>query len=238
MIPPDKAAEIRRLYFAEHWKKGTIVAHLGVHEDVVDRVVGPLGPTPKLAPPRPSMLDPYRGFVEGKYADSVELVDGTLENSDIRKKVLVSLERALPSAAPGRAVERAMTLVEGRDMQLAMIAWETMKRLGEDPPDVREPTQGEPIMPKAIIDRVFVLEGVQLFHGLSVDDLAAVAGITTEGHAAPREIIYREGDPGDSMYIIASGEVHLLRGADPLLDLYAGDSFGHCLLYTSPSPRD
>lgn len=64
MIPPDKAAEIRRLYFAEHWKKGTIVAHLGVHEDVVDRVVGPLGPTPKLAPPRPSMLDPYRGFVE------------------------------------------------------------------------------------------------------------------------------------------------------------------------------
>lgn len=184
-----------------------------------------------------AMENAYRGFVEGKYADSVELVDGTLENSDIRKKVLVSLERALPSAAPGRAVERAMTLVEGRDMQLAMIAWETMKRLGEDPPDVREPTQGEPIMPKAIIDRVFVLEGVQLFHGLSVDDLAAVAGITTEGHAAPREIIYREGDPGDSMYIIASGEVHLLRGADPLLDLYAGDSFGQVsILDHGPRP--
>ena len=32
--------EIRRLYFAEHWKRGTIVAQLGVHSDVVDRVIG------------------------------------------------------------------------------------------------------------------------------------------------------------------------------------------------------
>jgi len=55
--------EIRRLYFAEHWKKGTIVAQLGVHSDVIDRVVGPHGPEPKNGEPRPSVLDPYRGFV-------------------------------------------------------------------------------------------------------------------------------------------------------------------------------
>jgi hypothetical protein len=34
-------AEIRRLFFGEHWKKGTIVAQLGVHDDVVARVLGP-----------------------------------------------------------------------------------------------------------------------------------------------------------------------------------------------------
>jgi transposase len=55
--------EIRRLYFAEHWKRGTIAAQLGVHSDVVDRVIGPLGPAPKDAEPRPSVLDPYRGFI-------------------------------------------------------------------------------------------------------------------------------------------------------------------------------
>lgn len=55
--------EIRRLYFAEHWKRGTIAAQLGVHSDVVARVIGPLGPDPKNAEPRPSVIDPYRGFV-------------------------------------------------------------------------------------------------------------------------------------------------------------------------------
>lgn len=56
-------AEIRRLFFGEHWKKGTIAAQLGVHHDVVARVVGPHGPNPKSSEPRPSALDAYRGFV-------------------------------------------------------------------------------------------------------------------------------------------------------------------------------
>lgn len=64
MIDRDQAAEIRRLYFAEHWKKGTIAAHLGVHPDVVERVIGPLGPEPKARPDRPRLLDPYVGFID------------------------------------------------------------------------------------------------------------------------------------------------------------------------------
>jgi len=56
-------AEIRRLFFREHWKKGTIARQLGVHHDVVERVVGPLGPAPKSRDARPSVLDTYHGFV-------------------------------------------------------------------------------------------------------------------------------------------------------------------------------
>src|SRR5580700_6334256 len=56
-------AEIRRLFFGEHWKKGTIATQLGVHGDVVKRVVGPHGPEPKGSEPRPTVLDPYCGFV-------------------------------------------------------------------------------------------------------------------------------------------------------------------------------
>ena len=44
-------AEIRRLYFAEHWKRGTIVTQLGVHADVVERVLGRLGGRAKTALP-------------------------------------------------------------------------------------------------------------------------------------------------------------------------------------------
>lgn len=62
-VDRETEVEIRRLYFAEHWKRGTIAAQLGVHGDVVERVIGPLGPRPANTEPRPSLLDPYRGFV-------------------------------------------------------------------------------------------------------------------------------------------------------------------------------
>ncbi|MCR9077415.1 MAG: DDE-type integrase/transposase/recombinase, partial [bacterium] len=38
--------------------------HLGVHADVVERVIGPLGPEPKARPERPRLLDPYVGFID------------------------------------------------------------------------------------------------------------------------------------------------------------------------------
>jgi len=38
-IDPSKEHEIRRLHDVEKWKRGTIVAELGVHPDVVDRVL-------------------------------------------------------------------------------------------------------------------------------------------------------------------------------------------------------
>lgn len=167
-----------------------------------------------------------RGLLAGHHADAIELIDVALQGSELRKVVLKALEQSYPTGIPGRSRERAYSLVEGRDVQLAMIAWETLRRQGEEPPEVKEPTQGEPLMPKSIVEKVFVLENVQLFHGLPVDDLAAVAALCTEGHASPGEIVYREGDPGSSMYIIVSGEVHLLHGAELLMDLSAGDSFG------------
>jgi transposase len=60
-VERETEVEIRRLYFAEHWKKGTIATQLGVHRDVVERVLGPLGP--KSREPRTSLLDPFHGFV-------------------------------------------------------------------------------------------------------------------------------------------------------------------------------
>lgn len=62
MIPPALRAEIRRLFYAEHWKVGTIAAALGVHRDTVrlaieaERFLRPAGP-------HPSRLDPYLAFI-------------------------------------------------------------------------------------------------------------------------------------------------------------------------------
>lgn len=171
-------------------------------------------------------------------ADALELIDVTLQGSELRAEVLSSLEAGSMSSLPKqKPADRALALVESRDMQVAMIAYESLKRLGEDPPDVREPSVGEALMPKSIVDRVFVLQSVQLFHGLAVDDLAAVAALTSEGHAKPGEIVYREGDPGDSMYVIVSGDVVLLRAGQVLMELGQGDSFGQTsILDRGPRP--
>lgn len=39
MLDPEKLATIRRLYFAEHWKIGTIASELHVHRDTVRAAV-------------------------------------------------------------------------------------------------------------------------------------------------------------------------------------------------------
>lgn len=63
MIAPEQRAEIRRLYYAEHWRIGTIATTLGVHHDTVrhaieaDRFIRP------GAQIRPSALDPYNPLV-------------------------------------------------------------------------------------------------------------------------------------------------------------------------------
>lgn len=58
----SKEHEIRRLHDVEKWKRGTLRAELGVHSDVVDRVLD-RGAGGSLAPPRPSLVDPYEAFI-------------------------------------------------------------------------------------------------------------------------------------------------------------------------------
>ena len=62
MIDPKLEAEILRLYHVEKWKHGTIASQLGVHHDVVERVLSNEGvPRPRLA--RPSKIDDYLPFI-------------------------------------------------------------------------------------------------------------------------------------------------------------------------------
>jgi transposase len=65
MSTPQQDAEVIRLYYAEHWKVGTIAAQLSLHPDTIRRVLGltrMLGtPGVSLSPVR--MVDPYREFI-------------------------------------------------------------------------------------------------------------------------------------------------------------------------------
>ena len=62
MISPETRAQIRRYFYAEHWKIGTVASELGVHPDTVrnaieaERFRG-------AQPIRASMVDPWLGFI-------------------------------------------------------------------------------------------------------------------------------------------------------------------------------
>jgi transposase len=60
---PALEAEIVRLYYAEHWKVGTVAAQLGTHPDVVRRVLGIGAARAPAAPPRARLVDPYRALI-------------------------------------------------------------------------------------------------------------------------------------------------------------------------------
>ncbi|MCC7542758.1 MAG: IS21 family transposase [Deltaproteobacteria bacterium] len=70
----ELATEIRRLFFAEHWKRGTIATQLGTHPDVVERVLGHLGPKAGTPRPRPNLLGPFVAFVDETLAQYPKLV--------------------------------------------------------------------------------------------------------------------------------------------------------------------
>lgn len=63
MTTPELEAEIVRLHYAEHWRVGTIATQLGIHPDVVRRVLGLSDDDAPDAPPRPTLVAPYRDFI-------------------------------------------------------------------------------------------------------------------------------------------------------------------------------
>lgn len=62
MIPPETRVQIRRYFYAEHWKIGTIAQALNVHPDTVRRAIE-VERFQHAEPLRPSIVDPYLPFV-------------------------------------------------------------------------------------------------------------------------------------------------------------------------------
>jgi IS30 family transposase len=62
MIDPEVRVKIRRYFYAEHWKVGTIAQALGVHPDTVKRAIE-VERFHRAEQLRATMLDPYLPLV-------------------------------------------------------------------------------------------------------------------------------------------------------------------------------
>ncbi|MBK6520682.1 MAG: IS21 family transposase [Polyangiaceae bacterium] len=63
MIPDEQRGRIRRLFFAEHWKVGTIATELGVHHDTVELAIEPRRFVNRGLCSSATLLDAYLPFV-------------------------------------------------------------------------------------------------------------------------------------------------------------------------------
>lgn len=62
MTDDERDAEVRRLFFGEHWRVGTIADQLGLHRDVIKRIIE-ADDFANEGTARPSALDPYEPFM-------------------------------------------------------------------------------------------------------------------------------------------------------------------------------
>ena len=60
-----------------------------------------------------------------------------------------------------------------------------------------------------------VLQGVDLFEGLTADELDKVAAICTERQYHTGDVIAQQGEAGDELFVITGGFVEVVLGARP-----------------------
>ncbi len=85
------------------------------------------------------------------------------------------------------------------------------------------------------MEKILFLRRVPIFNGLSPDELKMISYIVTEEEASPGQMVFRQGDAGDRMYIIVSGKVAIIHatkaGQETLATLEPMDFFGEMAVF-------
>ena len=123
MITPAQRAEIRRLYYGEHWKLGTIAAELGLHRETVRAAVECEAGGVRRGVCRPSALDPFLPFIRNTLAQYPRL-RATRIHEMVRQRgytgSVIQVRRLVRRLRPesGRAAYRRVVTLVGEQAQV------------------------------------------------------------------------------------------------------------------------
>ena len=73
------------------------------------------------------------------------------------------------------------------------------------------PREGDPPPEEVILQRLLALKQVDLFSNLSFEQLDAVHGATEQAEYVAGEVIFREDDRGDALYLLIEGDVAIIK---------------------------
>ena len=87
-----------------------------------------------------------------------------------------------------------------------------------------------------LTDKILHLKNIEIFADLSVNELAAVASVTEEAAFDEMEMVFQEGEIGDTLFLILEGEVAVIKDCNAerefeLDSIGPGDYFGEMALF-------
>ncbi|MDP8208140.1 MAG: cyclic nucleotide-binding domain-containing protein [Candidatus Electryonea clarkiae] len=82
-----------------------------------------------------------------------------------------------------------------------------------------------------VVEKVIFLQGIDHFKSIPTTDLSYLASIADEVKYEEENIIYREGEYSDSMYVVIDGKVSLCHNGSEVMIAGRMDSFGTWALF-------
>ena len=76
------------------------------------------------------------------------------------------------------------------------------------------------------IEKILLLRSVPLFEKLAGEDLASLARLAEVELREPGDVVFREGELGDALYVVVRGAVEIRRGDDAIARITAPNVFG------------
>lgn len=80
------------------------------------------------------------------------------------------------------------------------------------------------------IEKVLFLKSVSLFNQIPGEELARVAEIAKEVSFEEGDVIIKQGEVGDCLYLVIEGKVRVVTGEQKLVNLGKGECFGEMSL--------
>ena len=87
-----------------------------------------------------------------------------------------------------------------------------------------------------IIERVLLLQSIDLFAEVTTEQLSYIAAIADEISVDAGAVIYRENDPPDGLYVVISGSIAATHGQTTIERIGPNGSFGVWALFDN-QPR-
>ncbi len=82
-----------------------------------------------------------------------------------------------------------------------------------------------------ILEKVLLLQNVDLFSQVTSEQLSYLAGIAAEIEVPPGRVLYAEGDAPDGLYVVISGSVLMRRGREEIDRIGPNGTFGLWALF-------
>ena len=139
---------------------------------------------------------------------------------DVSEDFRAEVDRLLEE---GDRLEQTFALLIMADYSVEALTaegWDKVRALAADPdPRIREAAQialsgkkktgGRTML--TVLEKIVFLQEVGIFQHLSAEDLEFLADIAQEANVGRGEVLFQENEPGDSLFLIVSGSVAVLK---------------------------